>query len=446
METNRLITEKLPRLYLQYVLPALAAMVLDGIQSIADGIFIGQFAGAGAMASVNIANPYYQAVIGLSMVLCTGTMSAAGRALGAGDRQKARRLFRSALGVLAGLSMLLGLAGALAARPLAAFLGADATLIQDSAAYIGTLALFVPVICFKILLGFMGRLIEKPHLYLMGTVVTLVTNIGLDYVAVKLMGLGTAGAAAATGLAYLAGLCVVAGPYLKRKTVLNIWQGRFSGREIARAAYNGASEGVTYAAGALTMFLLNRSFMALSGPEGVAAFTVISYLGNFVTLLMFGMADGVSPILSSNCGAGQQERIRRTLRTALWGNACLGAGLCAVFWLGGPWLIRLFLGAEAAGPVAAMAVHGSRIYGLCFLLNGFNIVHSGYHTALGHAGASIAIAASRGAVFIALGVWALGALWGLDGVWAALPFAESMTALLCLGLWQKERSRQRQAA
>ena len=113
METNRLITEKLPRLYLQYVLPAMAAMVLDGIQSIVDGIFIGQFAGAGAMASVNIANPYYQAVIGLSMVLCTGTMSAAGRALGAGDRQKARRLFRSALGVLAGLSMLLGLAGVL---------------------------------------------------------------------------------------------------------------------------------------------------------------------------------------------------------------------------------------------------------------------------------------------------------------------------------------------
>ena len=218
--------------------------------------------------------------------------------------------------MLAGLSILLGLAGALAARPLAAFLGADATLMQDSAAYIGTLALFVPVICFKILLGFMGRLIEKPHLYLMGTVVTLITNIGLDYVAVKLMGLGTTGAAAATGLAYLAGLCVVAGPYLSRKTVLNIWQGRFSGREIARAAYNGASEGVTYAAGALTVFLLNRSFMALSGPEGVAAFTVISYLGNFVTLLMFGMADGVSPILSSNCGAGQQGRIRRTLRAA----------------------------------------------------------------------------------------------------------------------------------
>lgn len=446
MEHNRLLTDKLPRLYLRYVLPAMAAMVLDGIQSIVDGIFIGQFVGADAMASVNIANPYYQAVIGVSMVLCTGTMSAAGRALGAGDRARVQRIFRSALAVLMGLSLLLCAAGACLSRPLASFLGADGTLIQNSAAYIGTLALFVPVICFKILLGFTGRLIDKPHLYLMGTVVTLAANIGLDFIAVKLLGLGVTGAACATGLAYLAGLCVVIGPYLRRRTVLNLWQGRFSGREVARAAYNGSSEGVTYASNALTVFLLNHSFMSLAGPAGVAAFTVISYLGNFVTLLMFGMADGVSPILSNNYGAGQHARIRRTLRAALLSNACLGLGLCLAFWLGGPWLIRLFLGAEAAGPVAAMAVHGSRIYGLCFLLSGFNIVQSGYHTALGHAGYSILIAGSRGIGFIALGVWALGALWGMDGVWAALPFAEGMTALVCLWIRGRERRKQRNAA
>ena len=61
---------------LAYVLPAMAAMVLDGIQGIVDGLFLGNFVGADAMASVNIANPYFQVIIGGSMIICTGTMSA----------------------------------------------------------------------------------------------------------------------------------------------------------------------------------------------------------------------------------------------------------------------------------------------------------------------------------------------------------------------------------
>ena len=87
------------------------AMVLDGIQGIVDGLFLGNYAGADAMASVNIANPYFQIIIGSSMVICTGTMSAAGRALGAGDQKRAKNIYHSALLVLAVLSILILLGG-----------------------------------------------------------------------------------------------------------------------------------------------------------------------------------------------------------------------------------------------------------------------------------------------------------------------------------------------
>ena len=84
MKENGLLMEPLPRLFWGYVLPAMAAMVLDGIQGIVDGLFLGNFVGADAMASVNIANPYFQVIIGGSMIICSGTMSAIGCALGAG--------------------------------------------------------------------------------------------------------------------------------------------------------------------------------------------------------------------------------------------------------------------------------------------------------------------------------------------------------------------------
>ena len=238
---NVLLTRALPGLFFRYVAPAMAAMVLDGIQGIIDGIFIGNYVGADAMASVNIANPYYQIIIGSSMVICSGTMSAAGRALGAGDEKRAKDIYHSALLVLAAISVALMLAGIFGHRIIARLLGASPALLENSCRYIRALAVFVPAISFKILFGFSGRLIGRPQLYLAGTVTTISSNIFLDYLAVGVLGLGTAGAAGATGLAYLAGLLVVVRPLLRRETVLNLWDGVFRPGEILYAAFNGSS-------------------------------------------------------------------------------------------------------------------------------------------------------------------------------------------------------------
>lgn len=434
MRENGLLKDPLPRLFLRFVVPAMIAMVLDGIQGIVDGLFLGNYSGADAMASVNIANPYFQIIIGSSMVICTGTMSAAGRALGAGDQKRAKNIYHSALLVLAVLSILILLGGLCFSVPIARFLGANEVLLTGSSQYIRILACFAPVIAFKILFGFSGRLVEKPRLYLAGTVTTISCNVILDYLAVGVLGLGIPGAAAATGLAYLGGLLVAASPMFRRETVLNVFDGHFCPREILHAAFNGSSEGVTYAAAALTVFLMNRSFMAYAGEDGVAAFTIINYIGNFVTLLMFGMSDGISPILSSNYGAGNLDRIRKTRTAALISNFIMGAMLFGVFWIFGRQLIGLFLDREQSGTVIDMAVRGARIYGLCFLASGFNIVQSGYHTALGDAVSSILIAASRGIIFVPIGLLLFSRLLGMDGVWFSLPFAEIVTVSVCLAI------------
>ena len=104
------------------------------------------------------------------------------------------------------------------------------------------------MIAFKILFGYSGRLVEKPRLYLSGTVTTISCNVILDYLAVGVL-----------GLAYPEPrqppvwliwedcwwrllLCSA------RETVLNVFDGHFCPREILHAAFNGSSEGVTYAA------------------------------------------------------------------------------------------------------------------------------------------------------------------------------------------------------
>lgn len=428
---NTLLTERLPRLFLLFVLPAVISMVISGTQSMIDGIFLGRFAGVNAMASVNIAGPYMQIITGCTMVICIGTFSYLGRTLGENTNpQKAKDIFRTAVVSLAACALILMAAGFFLSRPLALLLGANEVLLDETALYIRTVAVFIPAICFMMHFGFTARLLEKPHLYLIATLCCVSCNVIMDYLAVKVLGLGVVGAAAATGLSYLSGLLVVVRPFLSRKSIVNLFEGTFHWDILRSSAFNGSSEGITSISAALTMYLFNTAFMGFAGESGVAAFTVINYAGNFVVLVMFGVSDGISTLVSYNYGAKLLLRVKKTLRAALMINFCIGLLIFTVLHLFSRQMVGIFVSDNEF--VTAMAVQGAALYSFCFLMNGFNIVQSGYYTSMGDALASVIISASRGIVFISTGIFLLPQFLGINGVWLTPPFAELMTVLVCL--------------
>ena len=428
---NTLLTERLPRLFLLFVLPAVISMVISGTQSMIDGIFLGRFAGVNAMASVNIAGPYMQIITGCTMVICIGTFSYLGRTLGENTNpQKAKDIFRTAVVSLAACALILMAAGLFLSRPLALLLGANEVLLDETALYIRTVAVFIPAICFMMHFGFTARLLEKPHLYLIATLCCVSCNVIMDYLAVKVLGLGVVGAAAATGLSYLSGLLVVVRPFLSRKSIVNLFEGTFHWDILRSSAFNGSSEGITSISAALTMYLFNTAFMGFAGESGVAAFTVINYAGNFVVLVMFGVSDGISTLVSYNYGAKLLLRVKKTLRAALMINFCIGLLIFTVLHLFSRQMVGIFVSDNEF--VTAMAVQGAALYSFCFLMNGFNIVQSGYYTSMGDALASVIISASRGIVFISTGIFLLPQFLDINGVWLTPPFAELMTVLVCL--------------
>ena len=321
-------------------------------------------------------------------------------------------------------------AGLFLSRPLALLLGANEVLLDETALYIRTVAVFIPAICFMMHFGFTARLLEKPHLYLIATLCCVSCNVIMDYLAVKVLGLGVVGAAAATGLSYLSGLLVVVRPFLSRKSIVNLFEGTFHWDILRSSSFNGSSEGITSISAALTMYLFNTAFMGFAGESGVAAFTVINYAGNFVVLVMFGVSDGISTLVSYNYGAKLLLRVKKTLRAALMINFCIGLLIFTVLHLFSRQMVGIFVSDNEF--VTAMAVQGAALYSFCFLMNGFNIVQSGYYTSMGDALASVIISASRGIVFISTGIFLLPQFLGINGVWLTPPFAELMTVLVCL--------------
>ena len=434
-EENILGTAKISKLFIKFSLPAIIAMLISGMQSVVDGIFVGNFIGANAMASISMASPFLQIMMGFSLLMSVGCVSYMGRSLGEGNKKLTQDIFRTSTIILVAISIILTIVGFFFSKNIAGFLGANDVLLDDVATYIKIISIFAVPLGLAFLLGFVNRLVERPDLYFKGMIVSLITNIVLNYILIGKLGFGIAGAAFATGISYSMVLIIVISPMINKKNVFNLFTGNFDIKTIVPVMYNGSSEAVASIAAAISAFLFNMAFIKLVGEGGIAAFTSINYVAQFGILVAFGVVDGIASIISYNYGAKRFDRVHEILNLSIKVllATCLITFIILFFFSEN--LISLFVSSEKE--ILDMAIKGSKIYAFAFLTNGLNILCSSYFTAIGYAKESIIVAICRGLIFIVLGISILPTILGLNGVWLTIPFAEVMTLGVCFIIVKK---------
>lgn len=438
-DDNILLSGKLHSVFVKFTWPAVVAMLISGIQGMIDGIFVGNFIGSNAMASVNIAIPYLQSIIGLSMVVSIGSQSHIGLKLGYGSEKEAQDTFQSFFRIIIAAAAGLMIAGVFFSESISELIGANDVLLEGTSTYIHTLGFFAIPMALMFYFGFLNRIIGRPELFFYGNVLSLVVNISLNYILIVKLGMGMVGTGLATGISYSSALLVVVWPMIKKSNVINIFKGEFDRRCIRPVLYNGSSEGINSISISLTAFLFNMSMMRIAGEDGVAAFTTINYVGNFGMLILFGISDGVGPIVSYNYGYGAFERVKKIMRSAYLVNLILGSFVFAILFFGGEHIVSIFV--KDNPEILGIAVQGGKIYGFTFLLAGFNILNSGYFTFIGQGLSSAMVAASRGLVFVTIGIFVLPIFLGIQGVWLCVPLAEfCATCIGCVLLYKNLRA------
>ena len=432
-----LLTGEIPRLVMKYALPGVAGLLFLGIQSVIDGIVLGRFVGANALASVNLVLPCYSLISAFAIVMGIGGQTLVSISLGRGDKQEANNALRSVFVFLLGMSVVVSLVIFLSAGKIASFLGANEVLLPDAVHYIRALVPFFPLLCAMFFGDYIIKAMGHP-LYATSVMgMTVVLNIVLDLVFVAVLGWGVMGAGLATGIAFTMGACFNVPRLFSRHEVVAVQRGRYDRRLVWNAFYNGSSEGMSELSVAITVFLFNFTMMRYLGESGVAAFTAINYILFIGTTVFLGISDGIIPIIGYNYGARQQERIKSILKLAARTNSLIGIGLFLLLLLFGEQVIGLFFkdhGSEAF----EIASRGVSIYCFAFLLCGLNILASSYFTAIGNAKISIIISALRGLVFVGIGILVLPAVFGIDAIWYDVPIAEICT--LSVSFWLVRRS------
>ena len=415
--------KSIQRELLAYALPSIVGMVIVGIQTFVDGIFVAKGVGTLGLAAVNLSMPMISVMLSVTIMIISGGIVVAGVEKGRGNEPLARGYTTLTFAVLAAAGVLMALLVGLNLKRLCYFLGANDAVYPHMRRYLGVIGCGFLFYCIPNFTEAFNRLAGRPNWVFLSGTICCVVNVVLDYFFVLRLDMGTLGAAVATCAANSSAAVVLAP---------NVRMGRIRGNwaTVKRMMFNGSSELFTSVSAAVTTFVFNLVLMRQIGPTGVAALTIVNYLNFFVNISIFGLSQALFPLMSFQLGTRSYNGISTLLRTALMLSGCIGVGTyLLVQLLKGP-IVGVFANGDAQ--LLEVAWTATTLVTIHYLFSFANIIGSSFHTAVERPIESVAIAVCRCIVFVMPPLFLLTPLIGQTGIWLSMPIAEVLT--LCVSL------------
>ena len=412
-----------------FTLPSMVMMVFTSIYGVVDGLFVSNFVGKTAFASVNLVMPFVMILGGMGFMIGTGGTALVSKILGEGDPDTANRTFSMMVLFTLALGIVLSAAGIVFMRPVSRFLGATDAMMDDCVLYGRIVTGFTFAFMLQNVFQSFFIAAEKPKLGLKVTVAAGLANMVLDALFIAVFNWGVAGAAIATGLSQCVGGVLPLVYFLRpNSSLLRLSPTRLRLRPILAACGNGSSELMSNISSSVVSMLYNFQLMRLTGEDGVSAYGVLMYVQFIFISIYIGYSIGCAPVVSYHFGAQNHGELKNLLGKSVLLMGCTGVALTALAMALADLLSRLFVGYDAG--LFALTSHAFRLFAWSFLLAGFNIYASGFFTALNNGGISAAISFLRTLVFQSASVLILPIFLDVDGIWWAITVAEVFAFLI----------------
>ena len=427
---------------LLFSLPSIGMQIVDNTYQVADGYFISNYISEAAFEAENLIFPVLLIVMYVGLMFGTGASALISKELGEGRREKANSILSMVILVLAGSGILLSAALYLLLPSVARWVGASEALAPDCVTYGRVLAFFMP---FQMLsMAFHPLLItaERPGLGLVTTIANAAANILLDWLFVAAFGWGMAGAAVATGVAWLVSAVIPFIYFLNPNHSLHFARPASDFGALGKTLYNGASEMVDGVSYAIVALIFNLQLLHWLGEDGVGAYAVSEYVGGLFMAVFYGISMSMVPVVGYQLGKRNVEELRSLRKNGMLLMGILGLATAALgFGLANP-ISRIFVGYNE--DLTVLSVQALRIISFSYLLNGITTYSSSYFTGLNQGTASLIIAAVKGFIGPLAAVFLLPLLIGAKGLWFATPVAEILALIAALLLflgWKRKEER-----
>lgn len=404
--------------------------------SFIDGLITSNCLGSDAMAAIGIINPIYSILGVISGLIAVGMQIRCTDEIGRGNVQNMNRFFSASIFVSSIISVLAAILLMLFSRPFAVFLGANgnaASLLDDVADYAFGLGLGVPAIILTSVLAPALQLDSGGKIIRIGAIISAVSNIAFDLVAVRLNA-GVRGIAFATSASFYLNLLWQCTHFLKKNRMLRFVRPDVSFAEFWKMLINGSEKAVRRTANIIRPIILNMIIISYGGTIAMSALSIHNNFSGFAEIILSGIAEAVVLLTSLYYGEVNEDAItevNRCAHHAIFRTSGLICVLLLVF--AGP-IASLY--APPEGELKEMAVFAIRMLALENPLIALINSRIKYLQAIQRKlNMNLLIFASR-LIFILLCAWILGSLFGVYGILSCFACSDALTLIAITVFYQ----------
>jgi len=429
--TNSLGTQKISKLLIKQAIPASIGILVMSLNMIVDTIFVGQWIGSMAIAAITVVLPIVFLISSIGMGIGIGGSSIISRAFGAKDIKKAYLTFGNQISLTLVLSIFFVSVGILFYKPLLLLFGANGAILDPATSYFNVVLYGVPFLAFAMMGNPVIRAEGKPKFAMYAMILPAISNILLDIIFIKFLGLGMFGAGLATSISYaICGLFIFSF-FLSTKSELVIKPNYFLlklsiVKEIIQLG------GVTIARQgtiSVLMIVLNATLYTYGGENAIAVYGIINRVMMFALFPVLGVTQGFLPIAGYNYGAKNSERVKEVIKKAI----LYGSMVATLIFLG----IITFPEAIASIFTSDTALIEETPKALLYVFLATpvitaQLIGSAYFQAAGKALPALLLTLLKQGIFLIPLVYLLPNFFGLNGVWFSFPIADILATFVTL--------------
>lgn len=429
--TARLGEEKISKLLVNLSLPATIGMMVNALYNLVDTIFVGRGVGALAIGGLTIAFPIQMIIMSFALMIGIGAASAISRSLGAKDVEKADYVAGNSFLLIVILSSIIAAIGLFFTEPMLRLFGATDNILPYAKDYITIILWGSIFFSFAMSSNNLIRAEGNAKVAMATMLIGAILNIILDPIFIFVFKMGVKGAALATVISkFISFLYVLTYLYSGKSSLkVKLHHLKPKMRIIIEILTVGSAAFARQVTGSVVAIVVNNSLRFFGGDMALIIVGILHRVTMFVFMPLFGVVQGMQPIVGFNYGAKKLDRVKETLKLSL----ITTTAFASFGWL----IIELF-------PLAIINVFtrdaeiiekGSTIMRIVISmipLIGIQIVGAALFQSLGKALPSLILALLRQVLLFIPLVIILPRVFslGLLGIWIAYPAADILSVVL----------------
>lgn len=434
--TLELGTKPVSRLLMQYALPAIVAMVASSLYNMVDSIFIGQGVGALAIAGLAITFPFMNLSAAFGAAIGVGSCTFISMKLGQRDYAIANKILGNCMMLNIVVGLCFGGICLLFLDPILRFFGASDNTLPYARDYMQI------ILCGNVFthlyfgLNAVLRSASKPRHAMYATIFTVVVNTILDPIFIYGLDLGIRGAAFATVLSQFLALSWQWRLFSNKNELLHFDYSLFRlDKPIVKNIIGiGISPFAMNACSCIVVIFVNTCLMKHGGDLAVGAYGIANRIGFVFVIVAMGVNQGMQPIAGYNYGAQNYDRLRKVVKLAIsCATVVCTVGFLVAMFAAYP-CARLFTKDESLINLASTAI---RMMMMMFPIVGFQIVVTSFFQSIGKAKVSMFLSLSRQLLFLVPALAIFSEIWGLWGIWSAMPFSDALATVVAAVMMKK---------